>query len=212
MSQAPFQSASVGTAAGASHGGRRGYTYVELLVSLGIIGILVALLMPVIGRSRASAQSVYCLSQLRQIHAGLLQYAGDNDKHLPDPYEMQTSWEQLLRKYVADADAFHCPGDDELFPTVGSSYDWRDTGFADTTLAGRTVDDSARADCVLAFEALPSWHSAGRMNAALLNGSALSMDQEQCMADIQTPIRVVPAEPGKKLKPAPTPSRGSQKK
>lgn len=177
-------------------------------MSLGIIGVLVALLMPVIGRSRASAQSAYCLSQLRQIAGGLFQYAADNDKRLPDPYAMQTSWEQLLRRYIPNADTFHCPGDDELYPTLGSSYDWRDTGMPETTLAGRLIYDTLRADCVLTFEALPSWHSAGRMNAALLNGSALSMDQEQCMADIQTPIRIVPPpEPGK-----PLPKRPGEKK
>lgn len=209
MSQARPKSASAGRiAAAAARDGlwphRRaragGYTYVELLVSLGVISILVALLMPVIGKSRASAQSAYCLSQLRQIGAGLLQYALDNDKRLPDPYMTQTSWEQLIRRYVSSADTFRCPADDELFPTVGSSYDWRDTGFPETTLAGRLVDDTWRGDCVLAFEALPAWHSAGRMNAVLLDGTCLSMDQEQCIGDIQTPIRAVsqtgPGKPG----------------
>jgi hypothetical protein len=54
---------------------------------------------------------------------------------------------------------------------------------------------------VLAFEALPAWHSRGRMNAALLNGAAVSMDQELCMGDIQSPIRNAPRED--KGKPAP---------
>jgi type II secretory pathway pseudopilin PulG len=168
----------------------RGFSYIELLVSLGIITVLLALLMPVIGKSRASAQSISCLSQLRQIASGFLQYAADNDKRLPNPFELQTSWEQLLRRYVTNPDGFHCPGDSELFPMIGSSYDWRDTGSPDTTLAGRLIDDTKRAECVLAFEALPAWHARGRMNAALLNGAALSMDQEVCMGDLQTPIRM----------------------
>ena len=189
---------------------RHGFTYVELLVSLGIIGILVALLMPVIGRSRASAQSAYCLSHLRHIANGLMQYAIDHDKRLPDPYAMQTSWEQLLRRYINNADTFHCPGDDELFPTLGSSYDWRDTGMPETTLAGRLIDDTSRGDCVLAYEALPSWHTAGRMNAALLNGSALSMDQEECMADIQSPIRAVPQLVPGKPDPSKPPPKGKK--
>ena len=32
---------------------------------------------------------------------------------LPDPFALQTSWEQLLRRYVTNPDAFHCPGDSE---------------------------------------------------------------------------------------------------
>ena len=172
--------------------GRRGFSQVELLVVIGIISVLVAIIMPLVGRGRASAQSATCLSQLHQIAAGLLMYADDNDRRLPDPFELQTSWEQILRRYVSNPETFRCPGDDELFPTVGSSYDWRDTGLPETTLSGRLITDTSRADCVLAFEALPGWHSRGRMNAALLNGSAVSMDQEQCMTDIQAPIRPVP--------------------
>jgi type II secretory pathway pseudopilin PulG len=177
--------------------GRAGFTQVELLVSIGIIAVLVALIMPLVGRGRASAQSAACLSQLHQIAAGLLMYADDNDRRLPDPFELQTSWEQILRKYVSNAETFRCPGDGELYPTIGSSYDWRDTGLPETTLSGKLITDTNRGDCVLAFEALPGWHSRGRMNAALLNGSALSMDQEQCMADIQSPIRAVPQDDGK---------------
>jgi hypothetical protein len=160
---------------------------------------------PVIGKSRASAQSVYCLSQLRQISAGLFQYAADNDRRLPDPFAQQTSWEQLVRRYVQGASAFQCPGDSELFPMIGSSYDWRDTGLADTTLAGRLVDDSTRNDCVLAFEALPAWHAKGRMNAALLNGSAVTMDQELCLADLQAPVRNIWPDESGQPRPAPKP-------
>lgn len=158
------------------------------------MGVLVALLVPVIGKGRASAQSAYCLSQLRQIANGLFQYAADNDRRLPDPFHAEKSWEQLVRRYVSSPNTFQCPGDAELFAVVGSSYDWRDTGSPDTTLAGRLIDDSVRGDCVLAFEALPAWHARGRMNAALLNGAVVSMEQELCMGDIQTPIRHPPRD------------------
>ena len=75
---------------------------------------------------------------------------------------------------------------------IGSSYDWRDTGLPETTLAGRLITDSKRGDCVLAFEALPGWHTPGRMNAALLDGSASSMEQAKCMEDLYRPIRGAP--------------------
>jgi hypothetical protein len=168
-------------------------------VSVGIITLLVAIIMPLVGKGRASAQSATCLSQLHQIAAGLLMYADDNDRRFPDPFELQTSWEQILRRYVANPEAFRCPGDGELYPAIGSSYDWRDTGLPETTMAGKLITDTTRNDFVLAFEALPGWHARGRMNAALLNGSAASMDQEQCMTDIQSPIRAVPQDDGKKL-------------
>jgi prepilin-type N-terminal cleavage/methylation domain-containing protein len=173
-------------------GARRGFTYTELLVSLGIIGLLTAVIVPLVGRSRASAQSVTCLSQLRQIGAGFFQYAADNDKRLPDPFEMQISWEELLSKYLPDKGYFHCPADGELFPSVGSSYDWRDTGRPETTLAGRLITDTIRPDPVLAFETLPGWHLKGRMNAITLSGAGALMDQEECLEDLQQPIRAAP--------------------
>ena len=166
-----------------------------MLSSLGIITLLAGLLLPFIGRSRSSAQSVSGLAQLRQIGSAFVQYAADNDKSLPDPFAMQKSWEQLLRQYVGNnTDVFHCPGDNELFPSIGSSYDWRDTGRPETTLSGKQIDDTNRQDAVLAFEALPGWHGRARMNAVLLNGSAQSMNEELCMADIQSPIRKMAEE------------------
>lgn len=168
----------------------RGFNYVELLVSLGIIAVLTALVLPLVSRSRAAAQSITCLSQLRQIGGAFMQYAADNDKRLPDPFEAQTSWEQILRKYMPDRAVFQCPADGELFPNVGSSFDWRDTGRPETTLAGRLISDINRPDVVLVFEALPGWHIKGRMNAVMLNGAGQSMDQEACMEDLQQPIRL----------------------
>ena len=170
-------------------GSRPGFTYAELLVCIGIIGVLTALAVPLIGRSRASAQSVACVAHLRQIGAAFFQYAVDNDKRLPDPFEAQTSWEQILRKYLPHEGVFRCPADEELFPAVGSSYDWRDTGRPETTLAGRLITDTNRPDPVLAFEALPGWHMKGRMNAVTLSGAGLSMDQDQCLEDLQQPVR-----------------------
>jgi hypothetical protein len=166
-----------------------------MLICLGIITILTVLVLPLIAKSRASAQSLTCLSHLRQIGNAFIQYAADNDKRLPDPFEMQISWEQTLRKYLPDNEVFRCPADGELFPSIGSSYDWRDTPRPDTTLAGRLITDSNRPDPVLAFEALPGWHVKGRMNAVTLSGAGLSMDQEECLEDLQLPIRPGIAKP-----------------
>lgn len=63
---------------------RRAFTIIELLVVLGIIGILIALIFPALGKSRELARSTKCQSNLHQIYLASLAYAIDNKQRFPD--------------------------------------------------------------------------------------------------------------------------------
>lgn len=170
-------------------GARSGFTFIELLVAIGIIAVLMGLLLVVIGRVRNSANATACLSNLRQITTGLRAYANDNGNRFPDPEGAGTSWESTIQSYAPNPKVFLCPSDQEVGPATGSSYDWRDTALAETTLAGRLVTDAKRADLVLTLEALPGWHAKKKMNVGLIDGSCRVMDDQEAVADLLKPIR-----------------------
>jgi len=61
-----------------SVGASFGFTLVELLVVIGILGVLIGILLPVLARARRCARHVQLLCGLRQMLAGYTQYHLDN--------------------------------------------------------------------------------------------------------------------------------------
>lgn len=102
---------------------QKAFTLIELLVTVAIIGILAALIFSAAGKVRKGADSVKCLSNLRQTGQAALQYFTDHGgDFLPSKYwEVYPSWgpsnpKRGIRDYLGvDSDQLSISGDSEFF-------------------------------------------------------------------------------------------------
>jgi prepilin-type processing-associated H-X9-DG protein/prepilin-type N-terminal cleavage/methylation domain-containing protein len=123
------------------------FTLLELLVVIAIIGIMAALLLPVLSRAKDKARSTECLNNLKQLQICSHLYAGDNGDFLPPNDSLVTpdgtpngtsivsgqSWcpdhpqtdlnttnleRGVLFQYNRSVAIYHCPADNAIVQTT----------------------------------------------------------------------------------------------
>lgn len=99
-----------------------GFTLIEILVVIAIIAILAAILFPAFARARENARRTSCMSNMKQLGLGMLQYAQDYDEHYyggnrvtnagPLTYLfVGVGWAGAVYPYVVSTQVYKCPND-----------------------------------------------------------------------------------------------------
>lgn len=109
---------------------KNAFTLIELLVVIAIIAILAAILFPVFARARENARRSSCMSNLKQLGLGVLQYTQDYDERYPptlvfDVWNANTSnaygWADAIFPYVKSNQVYQCPSEKTPGTTSASS-------------------------------------------------------------------------------------------
>ncbi|MBL7186817.1 MAG: type II secretion system protein [Phycisphaerae bacterium] len=140
----------------------RGFTLIELLVVMSITSILMAILVPALGKVRRQARSIKGMNNQQQITSALNLFASDNDERYPesvatvgfdstwvwsDPTKLignesrtptlHRAMSEYLRIYIRDADAMYCPSAPHQYKYLQQAWDagddWDNPDTAPTT-------------------------------------------------------------------------------
>ena len=118
-------------------GKQKCFTLIELLVVISIIAILAAMLLPALGKVKATASDTNCKSNLKNFSACFAQYYGSFDDYFPpvcDAYYGSShqgskawSWTFYTLGYVKDAKFMYCPTTKPLLDPITFGA-WNDPG------------------------------------------------------------------------------------
>ena len=112
---------------------RRAFSLIELMVVVGIIGLLLMLAFPALNNARQAARLTKCASNLRQWGTAIQLYMAENDGFLPQSVEVagvnSSGWQEKIAPYLVGnrgavdsqrfvmREMFRCPGDKSAYGT-----------------------------------------------------------------------------------------------
>ena len=100
----------------------RAFTLIELLVVISIIALLIALLLPALGKAKETARNVQCMNNEKQMTLSVMSYHQDFDGYFPmgsganygappNPGDKWVRWPTLLLEYHRNELIYDCPID-----------------------------------------------------------------------------------------------------
>lgn len=104
---------------------RRGLTLIELLVVIALVGVLIGLLLGAVANSRATANSLQCRNNLRQILLGQALWFDNNpnviygplgEPYPPFPLILYAMDRKIVSIMVDNIPMFRCPSDPTISP------------------------------------------------------------------------------------------------
>ncbi len=97
-----------------------GWSVLELLAVLTVVGVLFALLFPGLSRALSTARSAKCVSNLRQLYMAVQGFCNENNGMLPSSMSAGSLWPQRIAPYL----------NIDLLPTdIAGAPPCRDTAF-----------------------------------------------------------------------------------
>ena len=126
---------------------KQGFTLIELMAVVAVLGLLIAILVPSLGRVRKQSKRTACMSNLRQIGTAIQAYRNQNRDHypvarsMPEPFVTAAVNDPPLFDALQDeipktSRVYACPGDSGyVHARCGISY------LYNTNLSGRQPED-----------------------------------------------------------------------
>ncbi len=91
---------------------RKGFTLLELTAVIAVIGVLAAILLPALARTREAGRRTSCLSNLTELNMALQMYASEHKRQLPWSGNGDVRCLNRIRNdYLSDVALFICPSD-----------------------------------------------------------------------------------------------------